>query len=189
MVRRTLRVEKNSLRLSRALTNDFPSGRHGGPQAYRAVLQRVTRIAPHVKVLVTFWQPRSSSKPKTEDWLDADSSQGYFLKPSLRGVNVVAVSVQNEPNYSVPGSQTCRWEPIVLAEFIVKMLAPRLGQSGLSVELAAPDLAYVGEGASEAMRFHAVNKAKEVDVFSYQAWRRSIRGGPSHPASALRRRR
>ena len=101
----------------------------GDPEEYRAVLKCVAWIAPKAQVLLSFWQPRSVAKPKVSDWLDDLGLKGYALKPSLRGAwademvariqtirqdwgaNVTVVSVQNEPNFSVPGSVTCRWEP------------------------------------------------------------------------------
>jgi O-glycosyl hydrolase len=164
------------------------ASRSGAPDEYRAALRRVTRLAPRAKVVVSFWQPRSSARPKVSDWLDDLGKDGYALKPAMRaawadeivgrvrtirrgwGVNVTVVSVQNEPNFSVPGSLTCRWEPRALAEFISDWLAPRLKKAGLAVQLAAPDLAYVGAGAAEAKRFHPVNAAREVSVFSYHMY-------------------
>jgi glucuronoarabinoxylan endo-1,4-beta-xylanase len=160
----------------------------GAPDEYRAALQRVTRLAPQAKVLLCFWQPRSSARPKVSDWLDDLGEKGYALKPSMRaawadeivsrirtirqdwGANVKVVSVQNEPNFSVPGSPTCRWEPQALAEFISDWLAPRLKKADLAVELAAPDLAYVGNDAAEAKRFHRVSAAREVSIFSYHMY-------------------
>ncbi|MBV9123549.1 MAG: hypothetical protein JO112_09345 [Planctomycetes bacterium] len=160
----------------------------GKPEEYRAVLERVTRMAPKAQVLLSFWQPRSNAKPNVSDWLEDLGPNGYALKPSLRGAwademvariqtirqdwgaNVTVVSVQNEPNYSVPGSVTCRWEPQALAEFITRWLAPRLKKAGLAVQLAAPDLASIHDGAAEAKRFHPVNAAREVPIFSYHMY-------------------
>jgi len=162
--------------------------RSGAPDEYRAALRRVTKLAPQAKVLLCFWQPRSSAKPEVSDWLDDLGEKGYALKPSMRaawadeiirrvqtvrrdwGANVHVVSVQNEPNFSVPGSLTCRWEPGALAEFISDWLAPRLKNADLAVQLAAPDLAYVGDGAAEARRFQQANGSREASIFSYHMY-------------------
>jgi glucuronoarabinoxylan endo-1,4-beta-xylanase len=178
----------------------------GAPDEYRAALRRVARVAPKVEVLLSFWQPRSAAKPKLSDWLDDLGPKGYALKPSMRaawademvarvrtirerwGANVTAVSVQNEPNFSVPRSPTCRWEPKALAEFTTRSLAPRLKKARLGVRLVAPDLAFVGEGASEAKEFHPVNAAREVSVFSYHMYD-SYRHGEARPGFAALRSR
>jgi O-glycosyl hydrolase len=158
------------------------------PDQYRPALRRVTKLAPRAQVVLSFWQPRSAAKPKRSDWVDDLGEKGYALKPSMRaawadeivrrvqtirhewGANVRVVSVQNEPDFSVPGSQTCRWEPQALAEFITDCLTPRLKGASLTMDLAAPDLAYIGDGAAEAKRFHPVNSLKSVSILSYHMY-------------------
>src|SRR5262249_43401848 len=116
----------------------------GAPDQYRPALRRVTKLAPRAQAVLSFWQPRSAAKPKSSDWVDELGEKGYALKASMRaawadeivqrvqtirhewGANVRVVSVQNEPDFSVPGAQTCRWEPQALAEFITDWVAPRL---------------------------------------------------------------
>lgn len=145
-------------------------GTSGRADEYRATLQRVTKLAPQAKVLVAFWQPRSSAEPGLTNRLDAMGDQGYALKPARRadwaaeiaarlrmmrddwGVNVTVASPQNEPNFSMPGTPTCRWTPAALADFIASDLA----RANAPVPLIAPDLAYIGSGASEARRFAPV---------------------------------
>lgn len=182
------------------------ASRSGSTDEYRSALARVTRIAPGAKVVLSFWQPRSAEKPAVSDWLDDLGEKGYALKPSMRGAwadeivrrvrtirndwgaNVQVVSVQNEPNFSVPGSLTCRWEPPALAEFINDWLAPRLKESGLKVQLAAPDLAFIGDGAAEARRFHVVNSSPDVSIFSYHMYDSYRDGQPPLGLGAMRAR-
>ncbi|MBI5775473.1 MAG: hypothetical protein HZA89_17270 [Verrucomicrobia bacterium] len=160
----------------------------GNAEKYRAVLARVSRVAPQAKVLVSFWQPRSAVRPQQASWLETNSSGGYVLKREQQdawadeiasrlklmrrdwGANVAAVSVQNEPNFSVPGSPTCFWTPEDLAGFVTDRVAPRLQRARLSVELSAPDLAYTGHDASEAKRFHAVSAAPATAIFAYHMY-------------------
>lgn len=142
----------------------------GRTDEYRATLQRVTRLSPQAKALIAFWQPRSSAEPGRTNWLDTIGANGYALKPARRadwaaeiaarlrlmrddwGVNVTVASPQNEPNFSVPGTPTCRWTPAALAEFMTSDLA----RANAPAPLIAPDLAYIGGEASEARRFAPV---------------------------------
>ena len=158
----------------------------GRTDEYRAALRRVTRLSPQAKVLVAFWQPRSPSEPGRPYWLDEAGADGYTLKPARRadwaaeiaarlrlmrdqwGVNVAVASPQNEPNFSLPGTLTCRWAPAELADFISKDLA----QAKVPVPLIAADLAYVGDGASEARRFApALAAAPMVCYHMYDSFR------------------
>lgn len=142
-------------------------GASGRADEYRATLQRVTRLAPQAKVLAAFWQPRAGAEPALTNWLDEIGGEGYSLKPARRadwaaeiaarvrtmrddwGVNVTVASPQNEPNFSMPGTPTCRWTPAALAEFVTGDLA----RANVPVPLIAPDLAYIGDRAGEARRF------------------------------------
>lgn len=161
----------------------------GDPDVYLDVLRRVAGVAPEAKVYLTFWQPRSIEKRKAEDWLDSDSEGKYRLRPAMTaawaeemaarvrafrdaaGANVVAVGVQNEPNFSVPGSLTCAWEPDRLADFKAFELAPRLAAAGHGLlPLAAPDLAYIGQEASEAKRFAPALAGPAATIFSYHMY-------------------
>jgi O-glycosyl hydrolase len=170
----------------------------GEPAAYREALRRVANVAPRARVYVTFWQPRSQDRPRPEDWLDLDAANKYRLKPAMAGewagemvarirlirgdwgANVVAVGVQNEPNFSQPGTPTCAWEPDRLAEFIAREFAPRLAAAGLgTLPIAAPELAYVGAGAGEARRF-APALAGPSTIFSYHMYD-SFKQGDADP--------
>jgi O-glycosyl hydrolase len=163
--------------------------RSGDPEAYRNALRRVARVAPMAKVVLTFWQPRSRNQLEPEKWLDVDTSGKYRLKPAMAaawaeemvaraslirrdwGANVVAVGVQNEPNYSVPGTQTCAWEPDRLSEFMAHEFAPRLVASGLgSLAIAAPELAYIGENADQPRRFAPALAGSTAAIFSYHMY-------------------
>jgi glucuronoarabinoxylan endo-1,4-beta-xylanase len=152
----------------------------GDPDQYRAALGRVTRVAPAAKILVSFWQPRTPAKPDAADWLEAHPAGGLALRPDLHGAwadavvarvkvmrddwkaNVVAVSPQNEPNFSTPAWPTCRWDPSALADFLGTSLAPRLVKVGLPVQLATPEVAYVGGDAAEAKRFRPAAAASGI---------------------------
>jgi O-glycosyl hydrolase len=177
------------------------------PDAYREVLRRVARVAPEASVYLTFWQPRSNARPGRSDWLDTDDSGKYRLKPALTtawaeemvgrvvtirrdwGANVVAVGVQNEPNFSVPGTPTCAWEPDRLADFTAYEFVPRLIASGMGPLLvAAPELAYTGDNAGEARRFAPVLAGPSVAIFSYHMYDSYKEGEPDPGLDGVRAR-
>jgi arylsulfatase A-like enzyme/O-glycosyl hydrolase len=156
----------------------------------RLILQRAMKLNPKLEVLLTFWQPRSSTLLKTEDWLDETQkgeNKQYFLKPKMEnewakeivsrvkqyigwGINVTNLGVQNETNYSHIGTQTCIWDPTRLKNFIETKLKPRLNQAGLNVLITAPDLAYIGYKGSELKRFLPTIKSKDVDLVAYHMY-------------------
>jgi len=160
----------------------------GNDTDYMNVLQRAARISPGTRFLATFWQPRSKDKLSKEDWLDKDTSGAYFLKPAMKeawaneivsrittftrdwGINVSAIGVQNEANWSIPGTQTCKWQPDELGQFISKYLSPRMASAGLKCQLGIPDLAYIGHEASEAKSFFPAFKAMDNAVFLYHMY-------------------
>ncbi len=152
-------------------------GSDGNADQYRAALRRVAKLAPAAKILVSFWQPRTAAKPDPAEWLETHPAGGLALRPALYGewadaivarlkvmrddwgLNIVAVSPQNEPNFSTPAWPTCRWDPPALAEFISTALAPRLAKAGLRIQIAAPEVAYLGGDASEAKKYRAAAAA------------------------------
>lgn len=156
----------------------------------RLILQRAMKLNPKLEVLLTFWQPRSSTLLKTEDWLDEiqkGENKQYFLKPKMEnewaneivsrvkqyigwGINVTNLGVQNETNYSHIGTQTCIWDPTRLKNFIETKLKPRLDQAGLNVLITAPDLAYIGYKGSELKRFLPTIKSKDIDLVAYHMY-------------------
>ena len=169
----------------------------GDAERNRDVLQRATRVNPDLQVLLTFWQPRSAKHPDNNYWLDIVESNGaeqFRLKPSREdewademiarvlqhqkwGVNVEVVAVQNESNWSHPGTQTCGWEPLRLANFVEQKVRPRLDAAGLSqVKLAAPDLAYLGDNASEVQRFLPTLTSPSVEVAAYHMYDSFVEG-------------
>ncbi|HEX8199315.1 MAG TPA: hypothetical protein VF590_02425 [Isosphaeraceae bacterium] len=176
--------------------------RSGDPDAYRAVLRRVAAVAPEAQVYLSFWQPRSQDQIRPEDWLDVDAEGKYRLKPGRTAAwadelvarvrtirddwaaRVVAVGVQNEPDFSVPGSLTCAWEPAALANFLAAEVAPRRTAAGLgALPIAAPELAYVGDDAQEARRFAPVLASPAVSILSYHMYD-SYRDGDPDPGLA-----
>ncbi|MEA2630048.1 MAG: glucuronoarabinoxylan endo,4-beta-xylanase [Chloroflexota bacterium] len=171
----------------------------GDPDAYRDALRRVAKVAPEAKVYLSFWQPRSKEKTRPEDWLDLDASGKYRLKPAMAGAwademvarvaairrdwgaNVVAVGVQNEPDFSQPGTLTCAWEPDKLAEFTAYEFAPRLAAAGLGLlPIAAPELASSHDDAEQAKRFAPVLAGPAVAIFSYHMYD-SYKDGEANP--------
>lgn len=152
-------------------------GSNGEPDQYRAVVRRVAKLAPTVKVMISFWQPRTAAKPDPADWLDKHPAGGLALRPALHGewadavvariklmraewgANIVAVSPQNEPNFSTDAWPTCRWDPPALADFISTELAPKLAKAGLPVQVATPEVAFVGGDASEAKKYRSAAAA------------------------------
>ena len=174
----------------------------GDPEAYRETLRRVAKVAPGAKIYLTFWQPRSQDKPRPDDWLDVDETQKYRLKPALTsawademvariklmsrewGANVVAVGVQNETNFSQPGTPTCAWDPDRLAGFIADELAPKMKAAGLgSIPLAAPELANLGTEAGEARKFAPALAEPAAAIFSYHMYD-SFKEGTDDPGLA-----
>ena len=153
------------------------AGSDADPNQYQACIRRVAKLAPKAKVLVSFWQPRTAAKPDPADWLDKHPAGGLALRPALHGewadavvariklmrdewgANIVAVSPQNEPNFSTDAWPTCRWDPPALADFISTALAPKLAKAGLPVQIATPEVAYLGGDASEAKKFRAAAAA------------------------------
>ena len=156
----------------------------------REILQRAMKLNPELEVLLTFWQPRSSTLLKTDDWLDEIATvkdKQYFLKSEMEdawateivnrvqqyldwGINVTNLGVQNETNYSHLGTQTCIWDPLVLKSFIEKKLKPKLVKAGLEVLITAPDLAYVGYKGTEVRRFLPTIQSKAVDLVAYHMY-------------------
>ena len=156
----------------------------------REILQRAMKLNPELEVLLTFWQPRSSTLLKTDDWLDEIATvkdKQYFLKSEMEdawateivnrvqqyldwGINVTNLGVQNETNYSHLGTQTCIWDPLVLKSFIENKLKPKLVKAGLGVLITAPDLAYVGYKGTEVRRFLPTIQSKAVDLVAYHMY-------------------
>lgn len=73
-----------------------------------------------------------------QDWANrlADSVQGR----AEEGVNLFAISAQNEPDY-VATWETCEWEPAELVTFIRDFFAPALSSRGLDTRIVAPEAA------------------------------------------------
>ncbi|MDG2012547.1 MAG: glycoside hydrolase family 30 beta sandwich domain-containing protein, partial [Pirellulaceae bacterium] len=165
--------------------------KNGRTDYNRDILQRAMKLNPNLTVLLTFWQPRSSAHLETDYWLDVIKTNGgeqFTLKPNRQdewademvariqqyrdwGINVPVIGVQNESNWSHPGTQTCSWVPQELQSFIEQKLKPRLKQAGLGqIEIAAPDLAFIGPGASEIQRFIPTLQSSEVDIAAYHMY-------------------
>jgi len=156
----------------------------------KAVLQRAMELNPKLEIMLTFWQPRSSSLLEVSDWLDIvedENGDKYVLKPAMDalwaeeivkrtklylewGIPIKTLGVQNETNYSKVGSQTCVWDPERLKVFIEKHLKPRLDKAGLKARITAPDLAYVGYKGSEVSRFLPTIRSPAVDLVAYHMY-------------------
>ena len=156
-----------------------------------SLLKRAITINPSLQVLLTFWQPRSSAHLEPEYWLRAeqiDGTEQYILRDDRMsewadelvarvqfycslGINVTAIGVQNESNWSHEGTQTCRWEPERLKTFIEQFINPRLKANQLSdILVAAPDLAYIGPDACEFTRFLPAIMSDDVDIAAYHMY-------------------
>jgi len=156
-----------------------------------SLLKRANEVNPSLQVLLTFWQPRSAKHLEPDYWLRAeqiDGTEQYILRDDRMeewanelvsrvqfyrslGINVTAVGVQNESNWSHEGTQTCRWEPERLKIFIEKFVQPRLKANQLTdVMIAAPDLAYIGPDASEFKRFLPTLMSPDVDIAAYHMY-------------------
>lgn len=152
----------------------------------RQVLTRLMNKNPDVEVLLTFWQPRSIDHVSTEYWLELIDDR-YILKPDKYGewakeivhrillfrswgANVNTVAVQNEPNFSHEGTQTCFWEPLKLKEFIDKFLYPEINKHNIEVNLAAAELAYSGYKGSELSRFMPVFESSNINTLTYHMY-------------------
>ena len=177
----------------------------GNGQHSSEVLKRAMTINPDLEVLLTFWQPRAPGLLEVSDWLDVvdwRGNQAYMLKPSMEdawakeivrrtrehldwGIKVTTLGVQNETNYSKLGGQTCIWDPLRLKTFIEGKLSPRLKNAGITIKIAAPDLAYVGYQGSELTRFLPTARSDQVDVVAYHMYD-SYRDGMDGNLSVLR---
>ena len=156
-----------------------------------ALLQRGMAVNPSLQVLLTFWQPRSAEHLEPEYWLRAeqiDGTEQYILRDDRMeqwadelvsrvkvyrtlGINVTAIGVQNESNWSHEGTQTCRWEPERLKTFIEQFIQPRLKAAQLTdILIAAPDLAYIGPNASEFRRFLPALMSPDIDIAAYHMY-------------------
>ena len=106
----------------------------------------------------------------TAAWADEMLSRVKLLSREW-GANVVAVGVQNEPNFSQPGTPTCAWEPDRLAGFIAHEIAPRMAAAGLgSIRIAAPELAYIGADAAEARKYAPALAEQIAEIFAYHMY-------------------
>ncbi|MDF1812579.1 MAG: glycoside hydrolase family 3 N-terminal domain-containing protein [Verrucomicrobiales bacterium] len=163
----------------------------GDPEHNRDVLQRAMQINPNLEILLTFWQPKSVDTQNIRYWMNevetGDTVQ-YELKPEKEmewaieiamrirqyrewGINVETIGIQNEANWSHPGTQTCRWEPGRLADFIETKVQPALNAAGLrDIKIAAPDLAYIGDEGSEVDRFIPVLTSQSVNIAAYHMY-------------------
>src|SRR2546421_19077 len=86
------------------------------------------------------------------EWAAAAAARVKVMRDEW-GLNVVPVTPQNEPNFAPPAWPTCRWDPPALADFVGAALAPRLTKAGLPVQIATPEVAYLGGDAAEAKKF------------------------------------
>ena len=156
-----------------------------------SLLQRGMVMNPALQVLLTFWQPRSAEHLEPEYWLRAeqiDGTEQYILRDDRMeewadelvarvqfyrslGINVTTIGIQNESNWSHEGTQTCRWEPERLKTFIEQMIQPRLAANQLTeIQLAAPDLAFIGSDATEFRRFLPTLMSPDVDIAAYHMY-------------------
>ncbi len=70
----------------------------------------------------------------------ADRLADFVEDCEARGIHLVALSAQNEPDW-VADWETCEWTPEALAIFIGDYLAPALAERGLSTKIMGPESA------------------------------------------------
>lgn len=71
-----------------------------------------------------------------DDW--ADRLAAFVAAQRTRGIHLVGLSAQNEPNWRADW-ETCEWTPAELATFIGDYLAPALQARGLTTPIIAPE--------------------------------------------------
>lgn len=106
------------------------------------IIKEAQGINPTMKLVATPWTPPKWMKdPATNTLLSTaeDPLANYFVKflqdYKARGVNVWAVTPQNEPKHD----QGLYWEPAKEADFIKNKLGPKLQTAGLTTKILAPD--------------------------------------------------
>jgi glucuronoarabinoxylan endo-1,4-beta-xylanase len=62
----------------------------------------------------------------------------FALSMQQAGVPLIAISAQNEPNYTATW-ESCRWTPAELASFVRDHLGPALASRGLATRVLAPE--------------------------------------------------
>ncbi len=75
-------------------------------------------------------------KEHYSDW--ARELAAFVKDVEEQGIELMALSVQNEPDYEAPW-ETCRWTPEELTEFVRDHLIPALDAEGLDTPLLAPE--------------------------------------------------
>jgi glucuronoarabinoxylan endo-1,4-beta-xylanase len=71
-----------------------------------------------------------------QDW--AASLAAFAVSMQSQGVQLLAVSAQNEPNWSAP-YESCVWAPADLATFVTSYLTPALQAAGSDAGVVAPE--------------------------------------------------
>jgi glucuronoarabinoxylan endo-1,4-beta-xylanase len=71
-----------------------------------------------------------------QDW--ANRLAGFATSMAAQGIPLVAISAQNEPNYTASWD-TCRYTPAQMVTFIRDFLGPALAATGLNVPVMAPE--------------------------------------------------
>jgi glucuronoarabinoxylan endo-1,4-beta-xylanase len=71
-----------------------------------------------------------------QDW--ANRLAGFATSMAAQGIPLVAISAQNEPNYTATWD-TCRYTPPQMVTFIRDFLGPALAATGLNVPVMAPE--------------------------------------------------
>ena len=101
------------------------------------------------RVWATPWSPPAAWKSNNDvsnggtllpefqdDW--AARLAGFVATMQAAGVPLLALSAQNEPNYTATW-ESCRWTPVELAAFVRDQLGPALAARGLSTRVLAPE--------------------------------------------------
>lgn len=118
------------------------------------VVKEAMAVRPDIYFFSSTWTPpgwMKTNKGLNGGWMKTKWLGVYcdyyvkFLQAyRAEGIDVQALTVQNEPQCGRPGSPTCRWNPDQEAEVVGRLLPPRLKAAGLSTKIWLWDHNYDG---------------------------------------------
>lgn len=118
------------------------------------VVKEALSICPDLFLFSSVWTPPGWMKTNNglnggwmrTKWLGvyADYYVKFLLAYRAEGVEIRALTIQNEPQCGRPGSPTCRWNPDQEAEVAGRLLPPCLKAAGLDTKIWLWDHNYDG---------------------------------------------
>lgn len=123
-------------------------------KAVLPVVKEALALRPDLYLFASSWTPPGWMKTnnglnggwmKTK-WLGvfADYYVKFLSAYRDEGIEIRALTIQNEPQCGRPGSPTCRWNPDQEAEVAGRLLPPRLAAAGLQTKIWLWDHNYDG---------------------------------------------